>query len=89
MPPRVASQGPDSGASKSFFNPKIVDRLPLEPRRLEEECLFTVANGEKLRTDRVVNSLTMWCGDLRLRADLLVVPVPYDLVLGFDWLTEQ
>ncbi|CDJ49652.1 OSJNBa0079C19.6 protein, related [Eimeria brunetti] len=31
----------------------------------------------------------MWCGATRLAGDFLVGPVPYDLVVGLDWLTNH
>ncbi|CDJ70231.1 hypothetical protein, conserved, partial [Eimeria necatrix] len=79
----------DTGASRSFINPKTVQRLQLRMRRLPEEHRFTVATGEQLSIDRVVTGLTMWCGDTRFSRDFLVRRVPYDLVLGLDWLTEN
>ncbi|CDJ63256.1 OSJNBa0080E14.14 protein, related [Eimeria necatrix] len=45
--------------------------------------------GAQLRIDRVVTRLTLWCGHARFSGDFLVGPVPYDLVLGLDWLTEH
>ncbi|CDJ67238.1 Reverse transcriptase, related, partial [Eimeria necatrix] len=79
----------DTGASRSFINPGAVERLQLRARKLPEEHVFTVANGGQLRIDRVVKGLTMWCGATRLAGDFLVGPVPYDLVVGLDWLTQH
>ncbi|CDJ48360.1 OSJNBa0079C19.6 protein, related [Eimeria brunetti] len=79
----------DTGASRSFISPGAVERLQLKVRRLPEECVFTVANGAQLRIDHVVKGLTMWCGATRLAGDFLVGPVPYDLVVGLDWLTNH
>ncbi|CDJ47222.1 hypothetical protein EBH_0071610 [Eimeria brunetti] len=79
----------DTGASRSFISPGAVERLQLKVRRLPEECVFTVANGAQLRIDHVVKGLTMWCGATRLAGDFLIGPVPYDLVVGLDWLTNH
>ncbi|CDJ63214.1 hypothetical protein ENH_00036010 [Eimeria necatrix] len=79
----------DTGASRSFISPKTVERLQLKVRRLPKEHRFTVARGAQLRIDRIVTGLTMWCGHARFSGDFLVEPVPYDLVLGLDWLTEH
>ncbi|CDJ50398.1 hypothetical protein EBH_0033300 [Eimeria brunetti] len=79
----------DTGASRSFISPGAVERLQLKVWRLPEECVFTVANGAHLRIDRVVKGLTMWCGATRLAGDFSVGPVPYDLVVGLDWLTNH
>ncbi|CDJ65626.1 hypothetical protein ENH_00007820 [Eimeria necatrix] len=79
----------DTGASRSFISPKTVERLQLKVRMLPREHRFTVATGARLRIDRVVTGLTLWCGHARFSGDFLVGPVPYDLVLGLDWLTEH
>ncbi|CDJ62968.1 hypothetical protein ENH_00030490, partial [Eimeria necatrix] len=79
----------DTGASRSFISPGAVERLQLRTRKLPEEHVFTIANGAQLRIDRVVKGLTMWCGTARLAGDFLVGPVPYDLVVGLDWLTTH
>ncbi|CDJ69949.1 LOW QUALITY PROTEIN: OSJNBa0079C19.6 protein, related [Eimeria necatrix] len=79
----------DTGSSQSFISPKIVEQLQLKVRRLPKEHRFTVAIGAQLRIDRVVTGLTLWCGHTCFSGDFLVGPVPYDLVLGLDWLTEH
>ncbi|CDJ69408.1 hypothetical protein ENH_00068190 [Eimeria necatrix] len=79
----------DTGASRSFISPKLVERLQLKVRRLAKEHRFTIATGAQLRIDRVVTGLTLWCGHTRFSGDFLVGPVPYDLVLGLDRLTEH
>ncbi|CDJ50703.1 hypothetical protein EBH_0035650 [Eimeria brunetti] len=79
----------DTRASRSFVSPGAVKRLQLTVWKLLEECVFTVANGAQLRIDRVVKGLTMWCGATRLSGDFLVGPVPYDLVVGLDWLAQH
>ncbi|CDJ38288.1 hypothetical protein, conserved [Eimeria tenella] len=43
----------DTGASRSFINPKTVERLQLRVQRLPEEHKFDVATGEQLRNDGV------------------------------------
>ncbi|CDI86223.1 hypothetical protein EPH_0018880 [Eimeria praecox] len=79
----------DTGASRSTISPGAVERLQVKVWRLPDVCVFTVANGAQLRIDRVVKGLTMWCGATRLSGDFLVGHVPYDLVVGLDWLTNH
>ncbi|CDJ48236.1 Reverse transcriptase, related [Eimeria brunetti] len=79
----------DTGASRSFTSQGAVERLQLKVWRLPEECVFTVANDAQLTIDRMMKGLTMWCGATGLSGDLLVGPVPYDLVVGLDWLTNH
>ncbi|CDJ64775.1 LOW QUALITY PROTEIN: hypothetical protein ENH_00080530 [Eimeria necatrix] len=79
----------DTGASRSLIGPKTVERLQLKVRRLPKEHRSTIATGAQLRIDWVVTGLTLWCGHTRFSGDVLVGTVPYDLVLGLDWLTEH
>ncbi|CDI81421.1 hypothetical protein EAH_00021620 [Eimeria acervulina] len=79
----------DTVASRSFINPRLVEALQLKVRKLSDVCVFTVANGSQSRIDRTVKNLTIWCGRECFTGDYLVGPVPYDIVLGFDWLTKH
>ncbi|CDJ49899.1 OSJNBa0079C19.6 protein, related [Eimeria brunetti] len=79
----------DTGASRSFINPRLVEALQLKARNLSEVCIFTVANGAQVRIERTVKSLTIWFRRECFTGDYLVGPVPYDIVLGLDWLIKQ
>ena len=79
----------DTGSSESFISPQTVDRLEINVQRLATAHTFMIDNGEQLRIDRAVKRLKMWCGRERFLGDFLVGPVPYDVVLGLDWLTEH
>ena len=48
--------------------------------------MFTLASGKQLRIGRVIKRLKMWCGRERFTGDFLVVPVPYGVVMGLEWL---
>ena len=79
----------DTGAPRSFISPQLVDALQLKVRKRSDVCVFTVANGAQLRIDRTVKNLTVGCGRECFTGDYVVGPVPYDIVLGFDWLTKH
>ena len=51
----------DSGASRSFINPVVVERLSLKSTCLPTAHCFTMANGEPISVDRVVYALTIVC----------------------------
>ncbi|CDI85974.1 hypothetical protein EPH_0065450 [Eimeria praecox] len=79
----------DTGASRSFISPAAVERLGLRVRILPEACSFTVANGEVLHIDRFLPRLSMLCGGECFTGDFLVSPIPYDVILGIDWLVNH
>ncbi|CDJ53934.1 hypothetical protein EBH_0060520 [Eimeria brunetti] len=58
-------------------------------RILPKACSFTVANGEVLNIDRVVPRLSMLCGGECFTGDFLVGPIPYEIILGIDWLVNH
>ncbi|CDJ51691.1 OSJNBa0079C19.6 protein, related [Eimeria brunetti] len=79
----------DTGASRSFIRPAAVERLGLRVRILPEACSFTVANGEVLHIDRTVPRLSMHCGGECFTGDFLGGPIPYEIILGIDWLVNH
>ena len=79
----------DSGASRSFINPVVVERLGLKSTCLPTAHCFTMANGEPISVDRVVYALTIVCNGRCFTGDYLVGPTPYDLILGLDWLKRH
>ena len=79
----------DTGASRSFISPERVQRLRLKVSFLPKERSFTLASAEGLRINRVVKNLNMWCGKECFSGEFLVGPIPYDIILGVDWLTRH
>ncbi|CDI74708.1 hypothetical protein EPH_0003210 [Eimeria praecox] len=59
------------------------------PTILPVEVVGRASNGAHLRIDRTMKSLTICFGRECLTGDYLVGPVPYDIVLGLDWLTKH
>ncbi|CDJ36500.1 LOW QUALITY PROTEIN: uncharacterized protein EMH_0087940 [Eimeria mitis] len=76
----------DTGASRSFIQPTVVERLGLRTRALSEEYFFTVANGENIKIHREVPRLAIICGGECFTGNFLVGQVPYAVILGIDWL---
>ena len=79
----------DSGASLSFISPNIVNGLHLKSICLPSAHSSTLANGESISVDRAVLCLTTVCNGICFTGDYLVGPIPYDLILGLDWLKRQ
>ena len=79
----------DSGASHRLISPNLVNRLHLKSTCLPSAHGSTLANGESISLDRAVHCLTTVCNPICFTGDYLVGPIPYDLILGLDWLKRQ
>ena len=79
----------DSGASLSFINPAVVESLGLRTTGLNSAHQFTIANGESIKVDKAVYALTTVCNGFCFTGDYLIGPIPYDLLLGLDWLKRH
>ena len=79
----------DSGATRSFVVPSLVMELGLEAEQLEEEVHFKVATGAELQVVEAVMGLEFRVGNKRSWADFLVASVPYQMILGAEWLQRE
>ena len=79
----------DSGASRSFIVPSLIDQLCVSTTQLDEGVRFRVASGADLFVMSVAKAVTFEIGALRTQADLLVAQVPYQMILGSDWLRQE
>ncbi|CDJ33308.1 uncharacterized protein EMH_0015510 [Eimeria mitis] len=79
----------DTGASRSFVRPTVVEELGLKVQALKAPYSFTVANGATIHIDKEVQRLTMLCGGECFTGDFLVGPIPFPIILGIDWLVNH
>ncbi|CDJ30319.1 uncharacterized protein EMH_0006090 [Eimeria mitis] len=79
----------DTGASRSFIRPAVVEQLGLKMQTLREAFSFTVANGAIIHIDKEVPRLTMLCGGECFTGNFLVGPIPFPIILGIDWLVNH
>ncbi|KAL8444684.1 hypothetical protein Emed_006121 [Eimeria media] len=79
----------DTGASRSFILPSVVQRLGLQAIHLEEGAHFRVANGESFAVHSALTGLEFDAGSFRSRNEFLVSYIPYDVILGLDWLSQS
>ena len=79
----------DSGASRSFIAPDLANELQLERRVLGKGLVFQGINGGPFMLREYIKSLK-WCvNNYECSWDFLVVPIPYRVILGADWLAAE
>ena len=80
----------DSGASRSYIDPKLVERLHLEKHKHERSWIVQLATGTKREVRELVRSCPMNLNGLRTVADLNVLPLgSYHVLIGMDWLESH
>ena len=79
----------DSGASRSFIAPELVRELCLERRILGKGLVFQGINGGPFELREYVMGVKWRVNDYECSWDFLVVPIPYRVILGADWLAAE
>ena len=79
----------DSGASQSFITPHLARVLNAKKKRLKVPLLFSVANGASIKVYDIVQNVQMELEKGTFTGDFLVAPVPYDALIGMDWLKQH
>ncbi|KAJ3707881.1 hypothetical protein LUZ61_011586 [Rhynchospora tenuis] len=78
----------DSGSTHTFVNPEILSQLEL-PLSQSNPMVVMVANGEKMVTDTICNSLNFSLQGHEFEKDVRLLAIQgYDMILGLDWLTS-
>lgn len=76
----------DSGSSCTFISSKAVESLKCTVTSVAPVSV-TVANGQKVKSDKQVSDFTWWTQGHTFSHPARVLDIPcYDLVLGMDWL---
>ena len=76
----------DSGSTHNFINTNLITKLGLESIAIEP-FEVRMANGDKLRCERLIREVELTAQGIRIVADLHVLPlVELDVVLGNPWL---
>ena len=79
----------DSGANLSFIALDLVRKLQLERQVLSKGLVFQGINKEPFILREYVKGLK-WCvNKYKCSWDFLVVPIPYRVILGADWLATE
>jgi hypothetical protein len=80
----------DSGASHSYIDPKVVERLCLPRSKHEKSWLVQLATGAKRKVVESVKSCPVGMNGLSTKADLNIFPLgSYDFLIGMDWLDQH
>ena len=80
----------DSGASRSYIDPKLVERLRLEKHKHEQSWTVQLATGTRRKVSELVRGFPMDLNGLKIVADLNVLPLgSYHVLIGMDWLESH
>lgn len=79
----------DMGASRSFVHPQMVKRFEVTTDGLSAPFQFTFANSSSLVFTQGVRNLAMWTHGVCVTGDFLIGPVPFEIVIGLDWLNDK
>ena len=76
----------DSGATHSFLTPEIVDVFQLKTTPVPKPVVLMMGNKTQTVVSTQVQDLYLRVGRFGFVGSFLVAPVPFDVVLGLDWL---
>jgi hypothetical protein len=80
----------DSREIHCYIDPKIVDRLHLEKRKLEKSSLVQLDTGTKRRIHDMVRGCSISLNGVNTNADINIIPLGYyDILIGMDWLEKH
>ena len=80
----------DSGASHSYIDPKLVERLRLEKHEHEHSWTVQLATGTRRNIKELVRRCPTNLNGLRTVTDLNMLPLgSYHVLIGMDWLESH
>jgi hypothetical protein len=80
----------DSGASHSYIDPKVVERLHFPRSKHEKSWLVQLAIGAKRKVVELVKSCLVGMNGLSTREDLNILALgSYDFLIGMDWVDQH
>jgi hypothetical protein len=80
----------DSGASHSYIDPKMVERLHLPRSKHGKSWLVQLATRAKRKINEMVKACPMDMDGLNTKAYLNILPLgSYDCLIGMDWLDQH
>jgi hypothetical protein len=72
------------------IDPKIVDGLLLEKRKLGKASLVQLATRTKRRIHDMVRSCSIGLNGVNTNSDINIIPLgSYDVLIGMDWLDKH
>lgn len=79
----------DTGASRSFIAPSLVEEAKLKDTGLLQSVKFRTASGNDFEVKRVVKDMGFTAGTLCTKHDFLIAQTPYRIILGADWMYKE
>lgn len=75
----------DSGATCSFVSSNAVQKCGLRVSPTAG-VIFCIADSGDLVVNRIARNVTFFCDGAQFSYNFYVGPIPYDVILGYDWL---
>jgi hypothetical protein len=73
-----------------YIDPKIMDRLHLEKRKIGKASLVQLSTGTKRRIHDMVKSRSIILNGMNTSTDPNIIPLgSYDVLIGMDWLYKR
>jgi hypothetical protein len=80
----------DLGESRCYIDPKIVDRLRMEKRKLKKSSFVQLTTGTKRRIRDMVRGCSISLNGVNMNVDLNIIPLGYyNILIGMDWLEKH
>jgi hypothetical protein len=80
----------DSGASRSYVDPKVVEIFQLPRSNHGKYWLVQLATGAKRKVVELVKSCPLGMNGMSTKADLNILPLgSYYFLIGMDWLDQH
>ena len=80
----------DSGASHSYIDPSLIERLHLTRNKHDHPWMVQLATGTKRKVSELVKRCPLEMNGLITMADLNIIPLgSYHVLIGMDWLESH
>ncbi|GKB40371.1 putative reverse transcriptase domain-containing protein, partial [Tanacetum coccineum] len=80
----------DSGADFSFISTKLAPILNMKPSIVNPGYVIEIANGKKVKVDRIIRGCKLELGSSLFTIDLIPLGHgTFDVIVGMDWLSHN
>jgi hypothetical protein len=80
----------DFGASHSYIDPNLVERLKMKKCKHEKSWLVQLAIGTKKRINDLVKEFPIKMNGINIKAYLNIIPLgSYEFLIGMDWIEKN
>jgi hypothetical protein len=79
-----------SGENHCYNDPKVLEKIHLEERKLEKSSLAQLATGTKRRIIEIVRCCPININGVNAISDMNLISLgSYDILIGMDWLDKH